>query len=260
MFLFDCSLNKESVTRQFIDEAKLFDAFSVREEETQSNLQGKYDGDNFYYFPDPAFVMPATEISLPAYWKENKMIGLNLSTLIVSSNYGLNLYEKVLSAYKYLIDKILNETEFEIVLIPHVMGGADLKILREIKALFKNNGRVHLVSNEKNTAPELKYIISKCRFFIGARTHATIAAYSSCVPTLVLGYSTKSIGIAKDLFGTTEGYVVPVQKLEEKEELWEKFFNILNNEEKIKSHLNNIMPDYQAKVYSMSDIFKRLLS
>ena len=49
--------------------------------------------------------------------------------------------------------------------------------------------------------------------FIGARTHATIAAYSSCVPTLVVGYSIKARGIAKDLFGTDEGYVLPVQAL-----------------------------------------------
>jgi polysaccharide pyruvyl transferase WcaK-like protein len=66
---------------------------------------------------------------------------------------------------------------------------------------------------------ELKHIISRCRFFIGARTHVTIAAYSSCVPTLVLGYSVKSRGIARDLFGTEVGYVLPVQKLTDSYEL-----------------------------------------
>ena len=159
-----------------------------------------------------------------------------------------------------MMDRILDTSPLDIVLIPHVMKRKDLEILEELSEFYVNNSRVHLISNENYTAPELKYLISNCRFFVGARTHATIAAYSSCVPTIVLGYSTKSIGIAKDLFGTTDGYVVPVQKLENKEELWEQFFNIMNNEEKIKSHLNDIMSDYKAKVYSMSDIFKRLLS
>lgn len=59
--------------------------------------------------------------------------------------------------------------------------------------------------------------------FIGARTHATIAAYSSCVPTLVVGYSIKARGIAKDLFGTDEGYVLPVQALAKKEDLVNAF-------------------------------------
>ena len=66
---------------------------------------------------------------------------------------------------------------------------------------------------------ELKGYIARCRFFVGARTHATIAAYSSCVPTLVLGYSVKSRGIARDLFGNEENYVLPVQSLQEPDEL-----------------------------------------
>ena len=47
-----------------------------------------------------------------------------------------------------------------------------------------------------------KYIISQCAYFIGASTPSTIAAYSTGVPTLVVGYSVKAKGIAKDLFGT----------------------------------------------------------
>ena len=35
--------------------------------------------------------------------------------------------------------------------------------------------------------------------FIGARTHAVISAYSTCVPSIALGYSIKSRGIAIDL-------------------------------------------------------------
>ena len=86
---------------------------------------------------------------------------------------------------------------------------------------------------------ELKYLISNCRFFLGARTHATIAAYSTGVPTLVLGYSVKSRGIARDLFGTEEGYVLPVQKLTRPEELTEAFLRLMDQEERIRRVLNN---------------------
>ena len=74
---------------------------------------------------------------------------------------------------------------------------------------------------------ELKGYIARCRFFIGARTHSTIAAYSSGVPTLVLGYSVKSKGIAKDLFGTYENYVLTVQQLKEYSELGRAFKSIM---------------------------------
>ncbi len=56
------------------------------------------------------------------------------------------------------------------------------------------------------------------------RTHATIAAYSTGVPTLVVGYSVKARGIARDLFGTEDGYVLPVQQLKESDELTKHSF------------------------------------
>jgi polysaccharide pyruvyl transferase WcaK-like protein len=58
---------------------------------------------------------------------------------------------------------------------------------------------------------------------VGARTHSTIAAYSSGVKTLVIGYSVKSRGIAKDLFGDYEGYVLPVQELSSPDALVEAY-------------------------------------
>ena len=92
----------------------------------------------------------------------------------------------------------------------------------------------------------MKAYISKCRFFIGARTHATIAAYSTCVPTLVVGYSVKSKGIAKDIFGTYDKYVIPVQDLTE-ENLVKEFKWMFNNEKSIKKHLENFIPKYRLK-------------
>lgn len=95
--------------------------------------------------------------------------------------------------------------------------------------------------------------------FIGARTHSTIAAYSHCVPTLVLGYSVKSRRIAKDLFGTEENYVLPVQKLVNTDELVNGFKWLLSNESTIKQHLLDIMPEYIKKAYRAKESFESLL-
>lgn len=92
---------------------------------------------------------------------------------------------------------------------------------------------------------QLKYIISQCRFFVGARTHATIAAYSTYVPTLVVGYSTKSIGIARDLFGTDENYVIPVQKLQNENDLKRRFLWMLEHEKEEQNMLINAIPEYK---------------
>ena len=105
---------------------------------------------------------------------------------------------------------------------------------------------------------ELKGYISRCAFFIGARTHATIAAYSTCVPTLVLGYSVKSRGIAKDLFGDYQNYVLPVQDMNNSRELLDSFKWIMKHEIYIRNHLRKVMPDYISKAYLAKDALEKL--
>lgn len=105
---------------------------------------------------------------------------------------------------------------------------------------------------------ELKGYISRCRFFIGARTHATIAAYSTCVPTLVVGYSIKAKGIAKDIFGTYKNYVIPVQMLENEYQLVEAFKWLRDNEKVVREKLGKVMPNYIAKALTARKKFEEL--
>ena len=106
----------------------------------------------------------------------------------------------------------------------------------------------------------IKHLISQCRFFIGARTHATIAAYSSCVPTLVCGYSVKAKGIATDLFGTYDNYVVPVQKIDDEKALVSSFKWIAENEEQIRHRLVQIMPEYIQRAWQAGEEFVNVVS
>ena len=135
----------------------------------------------------------------------------------------------------------------KIALIPHVVwdDNDDREPLSKLYERFKNTNRVVIIDD--CNCIELKGYISRCRLFIGARTHATIAAYSTCVPTLVVGYSVKAKGIAKDIFGTYENYVIPVQSLENSDDLINAFKWIYKNEDTIKEHLNKFMPDYKKK-------------
>ena len=97
---------------------------------------------------------------------------------------------------------ILEHTDCSVALIPHVVwkDNDDRTALKQIHEKFKDTNRVLMIDD--CNCMQLKGHISRCRFFIGARTHATIAAYSTCVPTLALGYSIKARGIATDIFGT----------------------------------------------------------
>jgi len=106
---------------------------------------------------------------------------------------------------------------------------------------------------------DLKALISRLRFFVGARTHSTIAAYSTGVPTLVCGYSVKARGIAVDLFGQSEGYVVPVQGLEREDMLAEAFSALYARETELREHLQNKLPAYKDSAAAVSQALAGLV-
>lgn len=199
---------------------------------------------------DPAFHLEMKPTDLPTNFMVGNTLGLNLSPMIFKDADDVNdiVYQNVYS----LIDYVLAQTNMNICLIPHVYDMKsnlqDIAILKKIFEHYNNNDRVSIVDKDLSCT-ELKFIISKCRFFIGARTHAVIAAYSTEVPCLALSYSIKSRGIAKDLFGTDIGYALSYEKIAYKDEIRDVFIKFfLNNEQKIKRRYTEILPSYKQSI------------
>jgi hypothetical protein len=61
-----------------------------------------------------------------------------------------------------------------------------------------------------------------------------------------VGYSVKARGIARDLFGTENDYVLPVQELEEPQQLTNAFCKLYEQTKTIQEHLQNFLPKYLA--------------
>lgn len=243
--LWGCSVEPELLNdEQIKHDLSEFDLITARESITYQAL--KKINKNTHLIPDSAFTLDRIDLPLPNGWKENNTIGINASPLILSSGNNEN---SVMEAYRKLIVTIIENTDSTIALIPHVVwdNNDDRVVLKQLFDEFKDTGRLVLLGDYN--CMQLKGYIARCRMFIGARTHATIAAYSSCVPTLVLGYSVKSRGIANDLFQTNEHYVLPVQSLSDPLELARNFDWIMDHEQEIKTHLKNIIPDYISKAY-----------
>lgn len=241
--LWGCSVEPEVVKQPEIaaDIAK-YDLITARESITYEALSKI--NPNTILVSDPAFHLELKKTVIPKHFIVGNTVGINLSPMVIENETVSGL---TWSNYTTLIDYILSETDMNIALIPHVVwdGGDDRIPLRKLYEKYKNTNRICAV--EDHGCEELKCLISKCRFFVGARTHSTIAAYSTGVPTLVLGYSVKSKGIAKDLFGTYNGYVVSVQSLSNEKELLNCFIWLQNHEEEIRSKLKNIMEEYIRK-------------
>ena len=239
--LWGCSIEPDVVENDKIsDDLKRYSLIVTREGITYDAL--KKIGANVVLAPDPAFYMNPEECDLDSRIADGNTVGINISPMILSNESQSGL---AYNNYKALIRHILDNTDMNVALIPHVVWASndDRTVLSKLYDDFGKDDRLVLVEDHK--APELKYVISRCRFFVGARTHSTIAAYSSCVPTLVVGYSVKARGIARDLFGSEENYVLPVQALKEENELTQAFLWLCKNEEEIRSGLNRTMPEYK---------------
>ena len=241
--LWGCSIEPDIVKKRSIQkDLMLYDAIIARESISYNAI--RQTGANTIISPDPAFFMKAEKCELDKRFEDHDIIGVNISPMIVSNEKATG---SVLANYRQLVQYIMNNTDCDVALIPHVVWpqNDDRSVIKQLYDLFDNKERLIVVDDM--TAPELKYCISRCRFFIGARTHATIAAYSSGVPTLAVGYSVKATGLAKDLFGDTEHYVIPVQSLCGQSELTEAFQWIADREDMIRNHLAATLPGYMKQ-------------
>ena len=247
-----------------IEPASLFDAklqndlsrynlITARESITYEAL--KPINPNTVLAPDPAFTLSIEPGNYPDNLGKKPYIGINVSPLIQERETEPGT---TIENYRNLLNHILTSTDRHIALIPHVVWehNDDRIPLKQLYDEFAHTGRVYLV--EDQNCMQLKDIISHCEFFIGARTHSTIAAYSTCVPTLVVGYSVKARGIAKDLFGTEEGYVLPVQSLKNKTDLTDAFIALYEKRDEIRRHLAEMMPEYIAGINKAKEAVEAL--
>ena len=245
--LWACSVDSEAITPEIREDLAEYDLITAREQITYQIL--KEINPNTVRVADPAFLLERIDLPLPEGFQEGNTVGINVSPLIMKYGEG----SLILDNYRLLIRFILSETEMNVCLIPHVVWpyNNDLEPINILYHEFGDSERVSKIVD--GNCCELKGYIARCRFFVGARTHATIAAYSTCVPTLVVGYSVKSRGIARDLFGTDKGYVLPVQALKKQDDLKCSFQHLLATEQEQKSRLSEIIPDYKKLAASALD-------
>ncbi len=243
--LWGASIGEEDLTDEKLKSLSDFDLIFARESLTYELLKSKNANENIFLYPDPAFCMERDDVEpVDGFTKENTL-GLNVSPLV--EGYNPRITEITEDFIKY----ILENTTLKILLIPHVVehGNNDYEYMLRFFNTFSKSGRVAILPPDLN-AKQYKGYIAQTRFFIGARTHTTIAAYSSGVPTAVLGYSVKSRGLAKDLFGD-ERYVVNSRELESAQPIINEFNALVENEQEIKEALMRKIPIYLRNAMQM---------
>lgn len=199
---------------------------------------------------DPAFTLAKAPTESAAFWPqagEMGVIGFNISPLIERyKSEEQNLREEAIGFIRAAVAK-----GFAILLVPHVIpkegdpkNNDSMYMARMLEDVQDLGDRVTLMPSLN--AAQIKDVVSRLRFFIGARTHATIAALSSGVPTISISYSVKAIGINRDLFGDRP--VVLETPLLTTESLLGKLDYLLDKETEIRDRLRTVLPEWRGKV------------
>lgn len=234
--LWGASIGAEDLSERKLESLRDFDAIFTREPITYELLRENGANDNIYLFSDPAFCMERVEVEpIDGFTRENTL-GFNISPLVASGD------PRKKEIAEDFLRFVFENTTMKVLLVPHVVeeNNNDYDFMKPIFEKFEHTGRIAILPPDLE-ARQYKGYIAGTRFFVGARTHSTIAAYSSGVPTIALGYSVKARGIAKDIFGE-EKYVLDIKAMTDYEELRDEFLKLLENENEIRRELMKSIP------------------
>ena len=151
---------------------------------------------------DVAFFMP---FKRKEFNKDFVHVGLNVSALLWHGGYTrdnqFGLKVDYPSLVRSIMDYFLEQANVKVHLIPHVVGGErhienDYAVSYD---LFEEYNHPNLILSPLFLDPIVaKSYIAGMDFFMGARMHSTIAAFSSEVPVFPMAYSRKFNGLFTD--------------------------------------------------------------
>ena len=157
---------------------------------------------NVSEYIDVAFFLPYETIIQD---KNYIHVGINISALLWHGGYTRNnqfgLKCDYQSLVRQLIEYFLNQDNVKVHLVPHVVG-AERHIENDYAIsydLWRKYNHPNLLLAPLALGPiEIKSYIAGLDFFMGARMHATIGAFSTCVPVVPMAYSRKFNGLFLD--------------------------------------------------------------
>jgi len=252
-----------------------FDVLTVRDTVTFDYLRN-LGLKNLHLLPDTAYALEpvGTERTKEILKGEGtpadqKYIGLNISQLLNYLCAQSNVYEypKLMAE---VADYLVDTFKLPVVLIPHQiypetfpvadtsvyesLDGDDRVAVREVIKYVKNKDAVFPILGEY-TAREYKGIISLSDIFIGGRMHTVIGATSTCVPSVIIQYSHKALGVM-NMLGLND-YVWDFKA--PKEGLFRKIDQVWESRDKIRKGLVKKMGNIKRDVFTPGALLKDLI-
>lgn len=242
---------KDKEIRAFTKTMKRVRLINVRESETLEYLKNlDLKNVRVELTADPAFCLEPETKNLDSIWNAYEISNNEITIGIAPSQgiayFGESSYADHFKALRELIDHLINEFNYHVVLIPHVQDIPPKNNDRVIcELLYRKLGfpkDVTLLSLS-HSAEEIRAIVGKLHFMVAERMHAAIASLAQNIPTFAIGYSLKAKGIIGDIYGfnNLDDYLISVKNLNGKV-LLDRVNNLIDNRNKVTQHLSKVIP------------------
>ena len=250
--------------RAFTKHLKGLSLITARETATVDYLRSLGIYDNVVPCADPAYVV-APEIMANGSRQTDKFtIGINLSPL--SIRYADHSEAEAIHTQAKTIEGLAKVFDARIVLIPHVVcdfseGDDDFRYLRKIQQAIapEYQEAVTLLESDPGFVGAKKELI-KCDLVIAARMHCAINALAAHVPTILVAYSRKAVGMCQYVYGNGNGnWVLPLNEFSKDCVLEEKIRSMKNQEPAIRNYLEKRIPEIQKDSYRPMRKLKEVL-
>jgi colanic acid/amylovoran biosynthesis protein len=134
-------------------------------------------------------------------------VGMSISSIVAAYAFA-DLPPKqrqgaYVAAMAQFADYVVDRYGLNVLFVPHVVIPGisdDRDVTSRVLSAMQRADHGRIVGGDY-TGAELKAFIGTCRYFVGSRMHATIAALSQEIPTVTLAYNHKTLGINGEVLG-----------------------------------------------------------
>lgn len=220
----------EQIAKKSIISANLV----IARDKASAECVNKISGINPLISTDLALGLPYNNQVIESNQKSIINVGVNISALLIKDKAeGTRKDFSIKTDYDGYIDGILTflqkNEKYKVYLIPHVVE--DCSAIASFEKKYKGFISVDMF----NSPIVAKEFISKMDVFIGARMHATIAAFSSGVATIPVAYSRKFAGLYNSI---GYNYIIDLMN-DNTDEAINKTIQFINEREYLKGELKN---------------------
>ena len=248
----------------FVRHFKKVSLITTREQQTYEYLASLGIQDNVWPAADPAYLMPADSGDLGSRFARSArpLVGVNLSPLSARRVFPERTLEDLQESASAVLKILVEKLGVDVLLIPHVichhdMRDDDYRYLTGIRDRLSNRNSSVQILPAGLGGRRTKLAMGACDVIVAARMHCAIAAISSRVPTLLVGYSAKAHGMAQYVYGHSD-WVVSLSDLTP-QLLLSKVHNLLVARESIVSQLNEAVPRLEKSARNGGQALARVL-